>query len=254
MMPKIEERLTICASGCFDRCGRKARVPCTTPQKLMLISHSICAWSTSSNVAEQRHAGIVDDDVERGMRRDGGLREILDLRGLADIDAVRRDLARACLADLGGERLQSGLVAIGQREVAAARGQFQRQRAADAAGGAGDGGRASGNRSHSVALHAGRRKAGGFPRTFANWNRTIKRFRRLTSTTRQKASPDRRKFEEALWDNQTLSRDRAGCRRRSDAAGDDLPAAGGERDRRHRMRKRGGRRSWCWSAAAAVWS
>ena len=44
------------------------------------------------------------------------------------------------LADLGGDRLQPGLVAIGQREVAAARGQFQRQRAADAAGGAGDGG------------------------------------------------------------------------------------------------------------------
>src|SRR6266702_2483105 len=47
MMPKIEERLTICAAGCFSRCGRKARVACTTPQKLMLISQSICACSTS---------------------------------------------------------------------------------------------------------------------------------------------------------------------------------------------------------------
>ena len=47
MMPKSEERLTMCAARCFERCGRNARVPCTTPQKLMLISHSICAWSTS---------------------------------------------------------------------------------------------------------------------------------------------------------------------------------------------------------------
>ena len=43
--------------------------------------------------AEQGDAGIVDDDVEARMRGDCGLRKILDLRGLADIDAMRRDLA-----------------------------------------------------------------------------------------------------------------------------------------------------------------
>ena len=64
-------------------------MPCTTPQKLMLISHSICAWSTSLKRAEQGDAGIVDDDVEAGMGRDRRLRKILDLRGLADIDAMR---------------------------------------------------------------------------------------------------------------------------------------------------------------------
>src|SRR5207245_2751587 len=37
--------------------------------------------------------------------------------------------------------------------------------------------------------------------------------------------------------------DRADRRRRSDATGNDLPAAGRERDGRHRMRKRGGRRT-----------
>ena len=39
-------------------------------------------------LAHQRDAGIVDDDVEAGMGRDRGLREVLDLLGLADIDAV----------------------------------------------------------------------------------------------------------------------------------------------------------------------
>src|SRR6185503_19010354 len=43
-----------------------------------------------------------------------------------------------------------GLVAIGERKIAAACGQLQRQSAADAAGGAGHGGRASGYRSHWV--------------------------------------------------------------------------------------------------------
>ena len=41
-------------------------------------------------LAEQGDAGIVDDDVEAGMSRCGGLRELLDLIGLADIDAVNR--------------------------------------------------------------------------------------------------------------------------------------------------------------------
>ncbi len=64
------------------------------------------------------------------------------------------------LADLGGELLQPGLVAVGEREVAAACGQLQRERAADAAGGAGHGGRASGYRSHVGELLAGRERAG----------------------------------------------------------------------------------------------
>ena len=112
--------------------------------------------------AEQCDAGIVDDDVERGVGGNGRVREFLDLGGLADIDAVGRDLARAALADLGGDLLQPGLVAVGERQVAAARGQLQRERAADAAGGAGHGGRTSGYRSHSGSSMEVE-KAGGFP-------------------------------------------------------------------------------------------
>ena len=150
MMPKIEERLTICAAGCCARCGRNARVACTMPQKLMLNSQSICAWSISLNWPSSATPALLMTMLSDGWARDRGLREILDLAGLADIDAVRADLALAVAADLGGDRLQPGLVAIGQRQIAAARGELQRQRAADAAGRAGDGGGTSGNSSHSM--------------------------------------------------------------------------------------------------------
>src|SRR5713226_452145 len=49
MMPKMLDRLTMWASRWRARCGRNARVECTTPQKLMSISQSICAWSISLN-------------------------------------------------------------------------------------------------------------------------------------------------------------------------------------------------------------
>jgi hypothetical protein len=77
--------------------------------------------------------------------------KILDRLRLRDVNAVGRHLGRARFGDLGGCRLQAGLVAIGQREVAAARGQFQRERAADAAGGAGHGGGSSTECSHQCA-------------------------------------------------------------------------------------------------------
>jgi hypothetical protein len=79
--------------------------------------------------AEQRDAGIVDDNVQRGVGGNGRVRKLLDLGGLADIDPVGRDLAGASLADLGGHLLQPGLVAVGERKIAAARGQLQRERA-----------------------------------------------------------------------------------------------------------------------------
>ena len=92
------------------------------------------------------------------MGRDGGLREGLDLPGHADIDVVHRDLALLLrFADLGGQRLQAGLVAVSQRQVAAARGKLERQRPADATGGAGYGGRCSIDRSHQMSLQGGNR-------------------------------------------------------------------------------------------------
>jgi hypothetical protein len=71
-------------------------------------------------LAEQRNAGIVDDDVEAGMGGYRCLRERFDLAGIADIDAVDRHFTRMGLGDLGGDALQSRLVAIGQRQVGAA--------------------------------------------------------------------------------------------------------------------------------------
>ncbi len=71
------------------------------------------------------------------MGRDRGLREIGDLRGLADIDAMHADLLLA--PDLGGKRVQAGFVAVGNGKVAAARGQFDRQCSPDTARSSSDG-------------------------------------------------------------------------------------------------------------------
>ena len=87
-------------------------------------------------VADQRDAGIVDEDVEGRVGRRRGMRERLDLLAIADIDAVHGNPLRMGAADLGGDGLQAGLVAIRQRQVAAARGKFNRERPADPAGGA----------------------------------------------------------------------------------------------------------------------
>src|SRR5207244_8650448 len=55
---------------------------------------------------------------------------------------------------------------------------------------------------------------------------------------------DEHTFMEAAYGTiKTPPRDRTGCRRRPDATRNDLSAAGGERDGRHRMRQRGGRRT-----------
>ncbi|MGY4379681.1 hypothetical protein ACVWZ3_007320 [Bradyrhizobium sp. i1.3.6] len=81
------------------------------------------------------------------MGRDRITRELRDVAGLADVDAMHADLA--CGTDLGGERLQSGLVAVGEREIAAATSELDRQRAANAARRSRDGGGAA-NGSHDV--------------------------------------------------------------------------------------------------------
>ena len=70
MMPKIEERLTICASRCLrkmrqERAGAAHHAPeidVEQPFHLRLVD--------LVEVAEQRDAGIVDDDVEAGMGGD----------------------------------------------------------------------------------------------------------------------------------------------------------------------------------------
>ena len=74
-----------------------------------------------------------------------------DLLRLADIDAVYRDFCAARRWPISAASVcQSGLVAIGQRQVAAARGKLQRQRPADATGRTGDGSGGSTDRGHLV--------------------------------------------------------------------------------------------------------
>jgi len=87
---------------------------------------------------------------------DRGLRELGDLAGLADIDAVNADLLRTGATDLGGNTLQPGLVAIGECEIAAARGKLDRQRPADAAASARHGCGGSTNRGHGVGSNTGK--------------------------------------------------------------------------------------------------
>ena len=165
-----------------DRCGRKARVPCTTPQKLMLISQSICAWSISLNWPSSATPALLMTMLSAGMGGDRGLREFLDLRGLADIDAVRRDLARAALWR-SRRRPAAGRPRRGRR----ARGRSRARPVPAPAPGRCRWRRRSRRRHFRISQSCRgapcRSRTGRFPRIFANWNRTIKRFRRLTSVT-----------------------------------------------------------------------
>ena len=65
--------------GLRDRCGKKARVPCTTPQKLMLMSHSIWAWSTSLNVPISATPALLTTMLRFGCAATAALRKTLDL-------------------------------------------------------------------------------------------------------------------------------------------------------------------------------
>ena len=93
MMPKIEETLTICASRLRLQVRQEGagavhhapEIDVEQPVHLRLVD--------LLELPEQRHAGIVDEDVERGMRRDRLARELRDVVGLADIDAMQADLA-----------------------------------------------------------------------------------------------------------------------------------------------------------------
>ncbi len=106
------------------------------------------------------------------------LREVGDLGWIGDIETVGRHLAALSLAglrcvglglaDLGGDGLQSGLVAVGQRQIAAARGQFKRERPADPARSAGYGGDGPTDCSHKTSSYgqcAGDNPAVGTPYT-----------------------------------------------------------------------------------------
>ena len=84
-------------------------------------------------LAQQRNTGIVDDDAEGREFRYGRARELFDLFGVRDIDAVNRDPPCMRGRHRFGNRLQTAGVDVGQRQIAAARRKFQRERPADAA-------------------------------------------------------------------------------------------------------------------------
>src|SRR5215211_7226469 len=132
MMPKIEEMLTMCAARRLDSWGMKdagtvndaPEIDVHQPFELRLVD--------LVELAQQGYAGIVDEDVERGMRGNRSRGKRIDLRGLADIDTMRRHLAPA-LGELANNAGKASLIAVGKSQITAARGQFPRQRAANAA-------------------------------------------------------------------------------------------------------------------------
>ncbi len=89
-------------------------------------------------VAGQRDAGVVDDDVDPA--------ELLDHRqcvrrervAVGDVEVVGADLASTRALDQRDGLGQPGVVDVGEREQRAAPGQVERERAADAGAGSGD--------------------------------------------------------------------------------------------------------------------
>ena len=89
-------------------------------------------------VAGQRDAGVVDDDVDPAELRDDGLGVGLEGRAVGDVEAVRADLPGAgTLHEVHGLG-QAGLVDVGEREKGALAGEVQGEGAADAGAGPGD--------------------------------------------------------------------------------------------------------------------
>ncbi len=88
--------------------------------------------------AEQRNAGIVDEDVKRGVGRDRLARKGCDRLALADIDPMKADFSRGARSwgaggDFGCHLPKAGLVAIGECEIGPARGELDGEGPADAA-------------------------------------------------------------------------------------------------------------------------
>ena len=151
-MPKMLETLTMCASPRALKVRQeRARAMHDAPEidvhqpvDLRLVD--------LVKLTEQGDAGVVHDDVEFGMAGDCGLGELLDLRRLRDVEPMNRDFSLMRPLDLVGERCEARFVHIRHRDVAAARCELKRQRAADAACGAGDCGGRARNRRHPFPL------------------------------------------------------------------------------------------------------
>src|SRR6202047_3529767 len=82
---------------------------------------------------QQRNTGIVDEDVERWKFVYGRRSEVLDLLRSSNVDAADRDSAPVSCDDVFRSRLQSRLVHIGERHVAASSRQGKCEGATDSA-------------------------------------------------------------------------------------------------------------------------
>src|SRR3954469_21500349 len=225
MMPKIEDRLTICASRCFDRIGRNARVPCTVPQKLMLNSQSICACSISLNEPSNATPALLTTMFSFGCAAlaaaaksaiwpasPTSTRCVVTLRGCALAISAATDCSPASSRSASARSqpraanssararpmpLAAPVMAAADPLIAVIRGQLHRMK----------------KRAGECSIYLsqiGTEPYGGFdlnPRWIDEYP-----FTETTDGT-IKAVP----------------RDRTCCRERPDAAGDDLPAAGGKR-------------------------
>jgi hypothetical protein len=100
--------------------------------------------------AEQRDAGVVDQDVQRRVAGDRIAHKAGNRLRVAHIDAVQADFSRRVLGNVGCNRLKSGFVAIGKREISPPCGKLDSQRTADAARSTRDGHGGSSDRSHLV--------------------------------------------------------------------------------------------------------
>ena len=111
------------------------------------------------------------------------LREGADRSRIRHIEAVDADLCTPRRLDLGRNAAQTGLVAIGQREIASTRRKLDCERTPDTAARACDRRSRSANCCHryscleTMQLFVHRMAFLQVPCTFLNWNRTIQRFR-----------------------------------------------------------------------------
>ena len=255
MMPKIEERLTICASRCFARCGRNARVPCTTPQKLMLISHSICAWSTSLKAPSSATPALLMTMLSEGWAAMAAFENSWICAG--------SPTSTRCVVTLRVPALPISAATCCSPASSRSASARSQPRAASSSASARPMPLAAPVTAAAlpdIAVMSGSsmqvEEQGGFPQSFRKLEPNHKAVSALNLDYRtEQASPRPAQMLRRLTHGtiKTVSRDRPHCRRRPDAAGHDLPAAGGERGRRHRMRKRGGRGAGAGARRPATW-
>ncbi|HEX9491463.1 MAG TPA: hypothetical protein VF930_14345 [Stellaceae bacterium] len=97
--------------------------------------------------ADHGDAGIVDEQRDAPVLAQHGVAEFLHRRGIGDVDLMHRD-ANAGLARRGRALGETGGIDVAQRQHAALLRKPQRERAANAAGGAGDDGNSAGEGAH----------------------------------------------------------------------------------------------------------